>query len=258
MEPARTAREQFDRQAKEYDAVWNQWSEEPLRWLITHAKPQPCDSALDVATGTGFTALALAPYVRSVVGLDVSTGMLAEAARNAERNTATNVTWREGEAEAMPFDDGTFDLVTCRIAPHHFRSVPAFLRETRRVLRQGGRFVLVDTSVPSDSEAAEWQNRVERLRDPSHVCNYSASAWRAMVEEAGLTVDTLDAASGGIPITLKDWLRKAGCTGDVAESVTGLFLNAPAGAIAEFNINRLQDGDVAFVWQRVALRARRL
>ncbi len=199
----------------------------------------------------------VAPYVHSVVGLDVSTGMLAEAARNAELRGITNVSWKEGEAEAVPFDDASFDLVTCRIAPHHFRSVPAFLGETRRVLRPGGRFVLVDTSVPEDATAAAWQTRVERLRDLSHMRNYSAAEWRRMVEEAGLTVDALDATSGGIPITLKDWLHKAGCTGAEAETVTDLFLNAPAEAVSEFKINRLQDGDVAFVWQRVALRARR-
>src|SRR6478672_3361744 len=88
-----SAKEQFDRQAAHYNTQWNTWSEALLRWLLEHADAQPSDNVLDVATGTGFTALAFAPHVQSVIGLDVSTGMLAEAQKRQQEQDITNVTW---------------------------------------------------------------------------------------------------------------------------------------------------------------------
>jgi len=254
--PARSAREQFDRQAAHYDGQWNAWTEESLRWLLEQSEAGPEDVVLDVATGTGFTALAFAPYVRSVVGLDVSPGMLAQAARQAQERGLTNVTFQEGAAESLPFADAAFDLVTCRIAPHHFLSISRFCEEVARVLKPGGRFVLADTSVPDDDpEADAWQNRVEARRDLSHVRNYTPREWRAFVEGAGLSITTMTAADGDIPITLNDWCRKAGCTPEQTAGVRHQFETAPASAVRAFRIDPLPDGDVAFVWQRVALKA---
>ena len=187
--PTRSAKEQFDKQAAEYNAQWNTWSEETLRAMLPAAGPKPTDTVLDVATGTGFTALAFAPLVYSVVGLDVSPGMLAQAQKYAAERGITNARFEEGAAEALPFGDAQFDLVTCRIAPHHFLNMPQFLSETARVLKPGGLFVLVDTAVPDDApDAAAWQNAVEVMRDPSHVQNYTQSEWRQLTEAEGLTV----------------------------------------------------------------------
>ncbi len=254
--PQRTAREQFDRQAVHYNAQWNTWSEESLTWLLQQADSRPEDTVLDVATGTGFTALAFAPHVHSVIGLDVSPGMLAQARQKAEAQGLANVTFQEGQAEHLPFPDASFDLVTCRIAPHHFLSVPQFLRETARVLRPGGRFLLADTSVPdADHEAAAWQNAVETLRDPSHVRNYTPREWRQFVADAGLTLATLSETGDGIAITLHDWIRKAGCAPEQAAAVRHAFETAPESAVRAFQIERRADGDIGFTWQRVALKA---
>ena len=190
--PQRTAREQFDRQAEHYNSQWNQWTQESLTWLLARVHCRPTDIALDVATGTGFTALGFATYVKWVTGLDVSTGMLAQARLRAVDLGITNVSFVEGAAELLPFPDASFDLVTCRIAPHHFLSVPQFLRETRRVLQPGGRLALADTAVPADLEADVWQNGVETLRDPSHVRNYTQSEWERFVADAGLALDAIE------------------------------------------------------------------
>jgi ubiquinone/menaquinone biosynthesis C-methylase UbiE len=253
--PQRTAKEQFDRQAEHYNAQWSQWTEESLAWLLAHAHCRPTDTALDVATGTGFTALGFAPHVGWVTGLDVSSGMLDQARQHAAERGITNVTFVEGAAEALSFPDASFDLVTCRIAPHHFLSVPQFLQETRRVLRRGGRLALADTAVPADLEAATWQNAVETLRDPSHVRNYTQSEWERFVTEAGLTLDTIEDAPGTIPITLNDWMVKAGCTPDQSDAVRQAFALAPPSAIRAFQIEPRPDGDIYFVWQRLAFIA---
>ena len=129
---SRTAKEQFDRQADNYNAQWNSWSEETLASLIEMAQPQSTDAVLDVATGTGFTALEFAPYVATVDAVDVSTGMLDVARKYAAERAIDNISFSEASAESLPFADGSFDIVTCRIAAHHFQSV-------RRAIRRGSR-----------------------------------------------------------------------------------------------------------------------
>ncbi len=251
-----SAREQFDRQADKYNERWASWSDETLKRLLELADPQPGWRVLDVATGTGFTALALAPHVAHVTGSDVSPKMLGEAAKRAAAAGVTNVDWREAPAEALPFADNSFDLVSVRIAPHHFSDVPAFLAETRRVLKPKGMFVLADTTVPDDEpEAADWQNAVERERDPSHVANLSPETWQRLVGSSGLVVTNLDCSGGGIGLELSAWLETAGCAGEHADRVRELFTNAPPSARRAFQIATNANGETRFVWQRVVLRA---
>jgi Methylase involved in ubiquinone/menaquinone biosynthesis len=252
-----SAREQFDRQAAQYNERWASWSDETLRRLLEMANPSTDMAVLDIATGTGFTALAFAPHVLTVVGTDVSPGMLAQAAKRAEAAGADNVQWVEAPAESQPFPDGAFDLVTSRIAPHHFPDPAAFVREVVRVLRPGGVFVLGDTTVPDDDpEAAAWQNAVEKVRDPSHGRNLPPSEWRALCEAAGLRVTDSDHLSGAIEIALPAWLETAGCTGECAETVQRMFAEAPEGARAAFRVRTdPETGETRFAWQRVLLRA---
>ncbi len=254
--PKRTAKEQFDKQASEYNAQWNTWSEEALNALLDAAQPRRTDVVLDVATGTGFTALAFAPRVQSVIGLDVSPGMLRQAKAHAAERGITNAAFQEGAAESLPFTDASFDLVTCRIAPHHFLSVPKFLAETTRVLKPSGSFVLADTTVPDDQpEAADWQNAVEVLRDPSHVRNHTPGAWRQMTETTGMTVTDCHTEGSGITIPLSDWIMKAGCTPEQSNAVHRMFAAAPESARQAFRIVSTADGETMFTWPRVLLRA---
>lgn len=256
--PTRSAREQFDRQAQHYNAQWNAWSAENLRWLVENAACRPKDRVLDVATGTGYTAMAFAPRVESVIGLDVSTGMLAEARRKAEEAGLSNLSFVEGEAEAMPFPDVSFDIVTCRIAAHHFLSVENFVREAMRVLKPGGKLLVTDTSVPDDApEADAWQNEIEVARDPSHVRNYSLREWRSFVEEAGFMLEHATDAGAGIRIPVSDWLVKGGCTPEQAARVRSLLENAPEAAIRAYQIAPLGAGDYSFSWRRILLRAQK-
>ncbi|MBL0161351.1 MAG: methyltransferase domain-containing protein [Bryobacterales bacterium] len=256
--PRRTPQEQFDKQATHYDGQWNTWTEESLKWLVQHGRLAPTDRVLDVATGTGFTALAVAPLVASVTGLDVSSGMLNEASRRAAETGVANVDFQQGSAEAMPFPDASFDAVTCRIAAHHFDSVPAFLAESARVLAPGGRLLIADTTVPNDApEIDEWQNRVELIRDPSHHRNYRPSEWTRNLQQAGFVVEELDFMGGFVPMTLNAWLHKAGCTGEAEQTVRDMFARANAAIRETFAIQPMPDGDTRFRWLRVVVAAQR-
>lgn len=253
--PARSAKEQFDKQASHYDAQWNAWNRESLEWLIAQSEHKPSDNLLDVATGTGYTALGFAPYVQSVVGVDVSGGMLEEARKRAVAQGIANATFQEAPAEEMLFPDASFDLVTCRVAAHHFLDIYRFAREAARVLKPGGRLLIADTTAPGDDiVAANWMNEVEVLRDPSHVKNYTPAELREVVESVGFTLAAISALGGGITIPLSDWMTKAGCDEATRADLRRRFLEASANVKAAFLIKE-DAGDMVFTWPRVVLKA---
>jgi ubiquinone/menaquinone biosynthesis C-methylase UbiE len=254
--PSRTSKEQFDRQAAHYNAQWNAWNGESLAWLIEHAHCRPSHRLLDVATGAGFTAVAFAPLVAGVTGLDVSAAMLRKARERARAAGLANLVFETGAAESLPFPPYAFDGVVCRLAAHHFLSVPKFLAEAYRVLRPGGRLLVADTSEPDNApEVDEWHNHVEVLRDGSHVRNYTPAEWRGFVAGAGFVLEELDQVRESVPITLRAWLKKGGCHGEAAAEVRRQFLEAPTEVARTFSVTRMPDGDISFQWVRIALSA---
>jgi ubiquinone/menaquinone biosynthesis C-methylase UbiE len=170
-----------------------------LARVLELVQPQQSWQALDIATGAGHTAAAFAPHVAHVIASDITSEMLEEARKLAAAKGLAHMETAAADAEALPFPDGRFDLVTCRIAAHHFPDVPRFVTEVRRVLKDGGSFALVDNigpdalSTPGFSEAelgeaATAYNAFEKLRDPSHGRCLGLAEWRAVIAAAGLDV----------------------------------------------------------------------
>ena len=180
-------RRQFARAASAYVTSAQHAAGDDLALVVDIARPAPTDLVLDVATGAGHTALALAPHVAEVVATDLTPEMLATASGFVSARAA-NVRFEPADAEALPFEDGSFDIVVSRIAPHHFPDPAAFVAEAARVLRPGGRFVLDDNMAPEDSELDEFMNQVEKWRDPGHVRAWRASEWRRWIAASGLGV----------------------------------------------------------------------
>jgi ubiquinone/menaquinone biosynthesis C-methylase UbiE len=258
MMPSRTSQEQFDRQAPEYNAEWNSWNGDSLAWLIARAHCLPSHAVLDVATGAGFTAVAFAPLVREVIGLDVSAGMLREARQRASAAGLVNLTFETGAAESLPFPPGRFDIVVCRVAAHHFLSVPQFAAEAYRVLRPRGRLLISDTGEPDGApEVDAWHNRLEILRDPSHVRNYTSAEWRGFVTGAGFELEECEQVSESELVTMRAWIKKGGCGEEAAAEVRRLILEAPPEVARTFSFTPMPDGDVGFQWVRIALSARK-
>ena len=132
-------REQFGRVAEGYVRDRGFAGGDDLIEAVQLLQPTPEDDMLDVACGGGHTALYFAPLVRSVVASDLTMQMLKRAQEYiGEEGRVENVTFREADAEDLPFPAGSFTLLTCRIAPHHFPDVPRALQEFHRVLRAGG------------------------------------------------------------------------------------------------------------------------
>ena len=131
--------------------------------LVELVRPQPTWQALDVATGAGHTAAAFAPHVARVIASDLTEEMLQEAAKLAKAKGLANMETARADAEALPFEDARFDLVTCRIAPHHFPDIPSFVAEVWRTLKSGGTFALVDNIAPDGESTPGFSNA--ELRD---------------------------------------------------------------------------------------------
>jgi SAM-dependent methyltransferase len=159
-----------------------------LARLVGLAEPRPHERLLDVATGGGHTALAFAPQVRHVVASDLTVAMLRAARDHLAASGVTNVSYLRAPAELLPVAPASVDLITCRIAAHHFADVGAFVREAAAALRPGGRLLIADHIGLEDTELDAFMDRFERWRDPSHVRAYSFAEWRALCADAGLTV----------------------------------------------------------------------
>lgn len=187
MDTKNRVQEQFGANASDYLDSRVHAKGASLERLVTLTQPQPDWHVLDVASAAGHTAFAFAPHVDRVVATDITDEMLQMASDQVEQRNFDNVTVEYAEAEAMPFEDGRFDLVTCRIAPHHFEQIDRFVAESYRVLKEGGLLAVVDNVVPP-GPAGDYINAVEKLRDPSHVACLSIEKWAAIFGEAGFTL----------------------------------------------------------------------
>jgi SAM-dependent methyltransferase len=225
--------------------------------IVSWAKPKRDEILLDVATGTGFTAFAFAPYVAKILALDITAEMIGQAKAIAFDRRMTNISFQVGESERLPFKDGIFNIVTCRIAAHHFVDVRGFLSEVQRVLAPGGRFLLADSCSPEDSEINRWHNHIEKLRDPSHVTNHLPSAWKGMIGESGIFIEKIDNRLCRTYLSFADWTRTAGCSEKVKEELLMLFRSAPRHIADAFHIYE-KDGDIYFSWPLVLVKARKL
>lgn len=197
--------------------------EEAVRLL----NPTHEDVVLDVATGGGHTALFLAPLVRNVVASDLTMQMLKKAQEHiSEEGGVENVTFREADAEDLPFPSGSFTIVTCRIAPHHFPDVPRALEEFHRVLRRRvGRMVIIDTLLPDDPDIAEFYQTMEKMRDPTHIRAFTEDEWRRMVSSANFEVEKVSIFEK--THDFKTWARRAGLAGESFDRLNSYFIDAP-------------------------------
>src|SRR3989338_7522590 len=136
-------KKQFGVHAQNYVSSADHARSDSLERVVDLLQPQPHWRALDVATGGGHTALALASRVQSVLATDLTPEILAAAEKFVRGQGITNVDFREADATLLPCADSEFDLVTCRVAPHHFPDCAAFVREMARVLRPGGAALVI-------------------------------------------------------------------------------------------------------------------
>ena len=220
--------DQFAPVAASYTTSAVHADKDALSELLTLVNPRPQDELLDVATGAGHVALTFAPYVARSVAFDLTPSMLQEAATTAKTRGIDNLETVQGLAESLPFPDGSFDIYTVRLAPHHFADVAGSVKEAFRVLRPGGKYLVVDTASPEDEVLDREIDLIERLRDPSHVRNYKGSEWKAMAEDAGFRVETLfeNFCGTGRPMDFDEWVIRMRTPAENVIRLRALFNNA--------------------------------
>ena len=182
------ARDQFEKHSANYGKSHILANTDDVASALAGIEIAPGCKALDVATGGGHTAVYLAGLGCRVTATDISQAMLEVAGKlAAERGLSIDTCLHE--AEKFPYPDSSFDLVTCRVAAHHFSDREAFVGEVTRVLKTGGHFLLIDGSIPDgEPDAEEWIHQIEKLRDPSHGRFLSPGAWASLCERHGLQV----------------------------------------------------------------------
>ena len=182
----------FSRTAESYVASFSHRSGDDLQHLIELGEWNPQLTALDIATGGGHAALAIAPFVSRVTVTDLTPRMLEKAREYILAQGITNALFQVADAEQLPFSAASFDRVMCRIAPHHFPDLSQFVLEVARVLKPGGLFLLIDCMAPSDEELDIFDNTIEKWRDPSHERSCTAEEWQALLKEAGLLIEHME------------------------------------------------------------------
>ncbi|OLC57268.1 MAG: hypothetical protein AUH85_03965 [Chloroflexi bacterium 13_1_40CM_4_68_4] len=227
-----SSREQFGRVAEAYAESWVHARGADLERL--NALVQPSGTLVDVGTGAGHTLAAVAAKFDRAIGLDPTPQMLA-AARGVLRDRGVHAHLVEADAAALPLADSMVDVVTSRVAAHHFPDAPRAFGEMARVLRPGGALYLIDNCAPEEPALDKFINGLERLRDPSHVRAYSLSEWLALLSTAGFRpkVDLRDR----VQLNVEDWLARSQTPPPAAAEVRDRLRRASAAAREAFTID---------------------
>ncbi len=230
--------------------------------MIEVAPPQSGHRFLDVATGGGHVARALATALTGteltspgahVIASDLTMPMLqaARASINESGENAENrlpVDYVRADAQHLPFRNGALDGVTCRLAAHHFPDVAGFVSECARVIRDGGIVGLVDQIGPAENKAARYVNAFEKLRDPSHVWEYSQDDWLAYMNTTGLRVRQHEIARTRLDFAW--WTRMQNNDADTILRLRVMLKQAPQAVLDFLEPEYSPDGAISFsLWQ---------
>jgi ubiquinone/menaquinone biosynthesis C-methylase UbiE len=252
---ARRVQEQFGGSAAAYVASPLHAAGGDLDRLRAWGTARRGDRVLDVATGGGHTALAFAGLARRVIAYDLTEPMLQAARGHVRGRGAANVEFVAGDATALPFGDGSFDVVTCRTAAHHFPDVAAAVRQMHRVLRPGGSLLLQDILGHDDADANAFILEVERRRDPSHVRSYRMAEWKAFLRATGLTI-----IEEFLIWKIREWDEWTGrmrMTGEARRDLEAFVRRATEPCRAAFDFKLTPDAVVSFTDRQILLRADR-
>lgn len=249
-------KKQFGRSAASYVTSEGHRKGGDLQTLVAMVNATGTEHALDIATGGGHTANALAPIVGKVTALDLTPQMLAAAEKFIRGNGHENVEFVEGDAEKLPFSDKTFDIVSCRIAPHHFPNITRFVSEVSRVLKSGGQFLLDDNVVPENNEFDEFYNTVEKKRDYSHFRAWKKTEWIQILENKGFEIQELYRFDK--PFDFESWADRMHLSDSEKAELTDYMVNASDKVKQKFRIQIENQKVITFQGEAVVLNATKL
>jgi ubiquinone/menaquinone biosynthesis C-methylase UbiE len=211
-------------QFTKYAAPYRQFSEHSnqhgLELMLKLSKPQPNDVVLDVACGTGIVSCEFARFVSHVTGIDLTPAMIEQAKQTQQEKQLKNMTWMVGDvSKPLPFDNSSFSMVVTRYSLHHLLEPKKVLQEMKRVCADNGKILVID--VTPDPAKADAYNRVEKLRDPSHVRALALAELENIMGEAGLA--NLEVEHQDLEVELEGMLQASCPSQDDANKVRLLF-----------------------------------
>jgi ubiquinone/menaquinone biosynthesis C-methylase UbiE len=221
---SRAVQEQFDSCAHHYLGSSQMADAELLELIVRLAAPQPVDQVLDVACGAGFLVSAFARHAARIEGVDLSGTMLKEAEQHARMLGHANTAFRKADSAALPFEDQTFTIVTCKLALHYFPDPGHSIAEMKRVLKPGGRIVMVDRVSSESHLQQEYHNRIEKLRTPSKTKVYATSEIRSLLEQQGLEIEHVRDYEQFQDVD--EWLQTTGMSEDNQRNARALLLRS--------------------------------
>ena len=245
-----TIQRQFGPHAEKYVRSSCFATGESLDKMIELLQGSKIDRALDVATGGGHTAMRLCSISENVVAGDITGPMLKAARQLLADNSASNVCYCQHDAHVLPFPNRTFDLVTCRMAPHHFTDVVGFLEDVVRVTRPGATVGIIDYYTPAKPLAARHINAFERLRDSSHNCSYTSSDWKSFFDGVGLRIKHFQEYRK--TMNFHAYCDRKGISTLMRTQLKVMLLQAPESALEYLNPRNV-DGEFVFDLQEILI-----
>ena len=254
MTRATSVQQQFGPNAERYARAAYFARGADLDDLIAVVKPQPDWHVLDVATGGGHCAMTIAPLVAHVTATDITTEMLTAASNVARERSLSNITFEPANAEVLPYANASFDLVTCRIAAHHFDDPGEAVREFARAIKRGGFVALVDPIVPYERAVADEINAWDATRDPSHVACLTVNGWSSLFCAADL--DAIHINTFDVPLDFDDLMsRSSRDAATVADLRRRLQHGSPG--LRDFFKPHEDDGRLTFIWPQMLIVGRK-
>ena len=247
----RKIRESFTLQAKNFESGNMNFSKQDyLSHTVTSLSLKGDEKVLDAASGTCANGRSIAPFAGHVTCLDATEAMLAVGREEAAKKGLSNMDFRIGLVEEMPFADESFDVVISRLAFHHFAAMEKPFKEMSRVLKKGGKLAVIDMEAAPERLRDE-EDRLEILRDPSHVKNRSLSEFKALYEKHGFTLIMEERTP--IPVSLDAWLALTKTPEDKADEIRTALSNELEGNGETGFKPFLKDGHLYFMQRWILL-----
>lgn len=234
-------KESFRNQAAKF-ATYHMSKAEYTNYLIQRIQATGNEHALEVAAGTAICGRALAPYVKDITCLDLTEEMLVQGKKLAEEGQIKNISLESGDAEALPYESESFDLVVTRLSLHHFLSPEKPFREMERVLKKGGKLIVWDMEATEEA-LREIDDKIERMRDPSHTRILSREEMKSLFSE-NFVLQCEELAH--VPVNLESWMNLTDTPDDTRESILRLMQDDLSGGPRTGFYPYIQDSQIMF------------
>ena len=236
-----TVKQSFKIQAEKF-AAYHMSKAEYTDYLIRRIAASGKEHALEVAAGTCICGRALAPFVKDITCLDLTEEMLTQGKKLAEEDGIKNISFQTGNAEELPYEAETFDLVITRLSLHHFTDTEKPFREMQRVLKKGGKLVVWDMEATEES-IRDIDDKIERMRDPSHTRILSREEFEKLFQKDFLLQceeTTL------VPVNLNSWMNLTDTPEDVQKEIVNFMNQELTGGAKTGFAPYLKDNQIMF------------